>query len=150
MRISRKKFDGLSEGKKAELSKLAHKLVKKLAWESFDAVCLECGGSPSYYVPNVRNMPPTLLCRNCKTMYGVKGCKLIRKSPVERAERKKELNKLRQKKFRDRRKTIVAKVKERQKGGQGGNLLCPTLDKANFGKEFSEMAGVSHDTGRLS
>ena len=44
---------------------------------------------------------------------------------------------------------IAAKAKERQKGGQGGVLLCPTLDKASSvdtKKEVAEIADVSHGT----
>ena len=44
---------------------------------------------------------------------------------------------------------IAARAKERQKGGQGGILLCPTLDKANSvdtKKELAELAEVSHGT----
>jgi hypothetical protein len=43
--------------------------------------------------------------------------------------------------------TIAAKAKERQRGGQGGTLLCQISDKAKDTKrELAEMAEVSHDT----
>jgi hypothetical protein len=44
---------------------------------------------------------------------------------------------------------IAAKAKERQRGGQGGVLLCPILDKANpvdTKKELAAVADVSHGT----
>jgi ParB-like chromosome segregation protein Spo0J len=44
---------------------------------------------------------------------------------------------------------FAAKAKERQRGGQGGVLLCPILDKANSvdtKKELAAVADVSHGT----
>lgn len=88
----------------------AKAIIKILRWANYQEmsalyghVCIECGAEATYFkCENDRDIP-SKYCFSCKKRLGIKA-KLIWKTELERAEKRKEMNRLRQKKFREKQK----------------------------------------------